>query len=163
IVAGVPALVLERTLGKRRSGGRLLQESWSIGFQAFPVSASASASVEAPSTYEDAARHAATYFASRTRGRGDATRGGTTITTPQRRRVYWHCAGCFSRGYGKSKSWFALWNSGPRPERHGHESLYTGGRKVCRCLRFCVRVRRKRSIHRKVFSGSVNFKGPSLR
>ena len=80
------------------------------------------------------------------------------ITTPQRRRVYWHCAGCFGRGYGKSKSWFALWNSGPGPERHGHESLCTGGGKVCRCRRFCVRVRRERSIHRKVFSGSVNMR-----
>jgi len=37
IVAGDPALVLERILCKRRSGGRLLQESWSIGFQTFPV------------------------------------------------------------------------------------------------------------------------------
>src|SRR4029450_3665356 len=60
------------------------------------------------------------------------------------------------RFYGKSKSWFALWNSGPRPERHGHESLCTGGGKVYRCHRFCVRVRRERSIHRKAFSGSVN-------
>src|SRR5439155_15270139 len=75
---------------------------------------------------------------------------------PQRRRVYWHRAGCFSRGYGKSKSWFALWNSGPWPERHGHESLYTGRGQVYRCHRFCVWVRRERSIHRKVFSGSVN-------
>jgi hypothetical protein len=37
IVAGDPALVLERTLCKRRSGGRLLQESWSIDFQASPA------------------------------------------------------------------------------------------------------------------------------
>src|SRR5258705_9213279 len=43
IVAGDPALVLERTLCKRRSGGRLLQESWSIDFQAFAASASAGA------------------------------------------------------------------------------------------------------------------------
>ena len=37
VVAGDPARVLERTLCKRRSGGRLLQKSWSIGFQAFPA------------------------------------------------------------------------------------------------------------------------------
>ena len=79
----------------------------------------------------------------------------TTITPSQRRRAYWHCAACFSRGYRKSKSWFALWNSGPRPERHGHESLSAGRGQVYRCHRFCVRVRRERSIHRKVFSGSV--------
>jgi len=156
IVIGDPAFGLERTLCKRRSTGRLLQESWSIDFQAFTASAWASASVDAPSTYEDAARHAATHFASSTCGRRGATRSRKTITLLQRRRVYWHCAGCFSRGYGKSKGWFALWNSGPRPERHGHESLYTGWGKVCRCYRFCVRVHRERSIHRKAFSGSVN-------
>jgi hypothetical protein len=97
IVAGDPAFVLELTLCKRRSGGRLLQERWSIDFQAFPASAGASASVDAPSTYEDPARHAATHFAS-------STCGGAIITTPQRRKVYWHCAGGFSRGYGKSES-----------------------------------------------------------
>ena len=69
--------------------------------------------------------------------------------------VYWHCAEGFSRGYGKSKSWFALRNSGPRPERHGLESLSAGRGQVYRCHRFCVRVGRERSIHRKVFSGSV--------
>src|SRR6266446_5400941 len=31
-------------------------------------------------------------------------RSRTTITIPQRKRVYWHRAGCFSLGYGKSKS-----------------------------------------------------------
>src|SRR5215831_12271232 len=44
----------------------------------------------------------------------------------------------------------------PGPERHGHESLFAGGRKVYRCYRFCVRARRERSIHRKILSGSVN-------
>jgi hypothetical protein len=158
IVAVDPAFVLERTPCKRRSGRRLFQQSWSIDFQAFPASAStsASASVNAPSTYEDATRHAAPHFAGISSGRGDVPRNRTTITTRQRRGVYYHCPGCFRCGYGKSKSWFALWNSGSRQERHGHESLYTGGRKVCRCHRFCVRVRRKRSIHRKVFFGSVN-------
>ena len=158
IVSGDPAFGLERTLCKRRSSGKLLQESWSIDFQAFTVSAfaSASASVDALSTYEDAARHAATHFASSTCGRHDATRNRTTITPLQRRRGYWHCAEGFSRGYGKSKSWFALRNSGPRPERHGLESLSAGRGQVYRCHRFCVRVRRERSIHRKVFSGSVN-------
>jgi len=43
----------------------------------------------------------------------------------------------------------------PGPERHGHESLFAGGRKVYRCYRFCVRARRERSIHRKILSGSV--------
>ena len=62
------------------------------------------ASVDAPSTYEDAARHAATHFASSTCGRRDATRSRTTITPSQRRRVYWHCAACFSRGYRKAKA-----------------------------------------------------------
>jgi len=33
--------------------------------------------------YEDAARHAATHFASRTRGRGDAICSRTTTTTPK--------------------------------------------------------------------------------
>ena len=33
----------------------------------------------------------------------------------------------------------------PGPERHGHESLFAGGRKVYRCYRFCVRARRERS------------------
>jgi len=37
IVAGDPAPVLEWTLCKRRSGGRLLQESWPIDFQTFPA------------------------------------------------------------------------------------------------------------------------------
>ena len=57
--------------------------------------ASASASVDAPSTCEDAARHAATHFASSTCGRRDGTRSRTTITPLQRRRGYWHCAEVF--------------------------------------------------------------------
>src|SRR6266403_1678707 len=133
MVAGDRAFVLERILCKRWAGGRFLQESWSLDFQAFTVPAFASASVDAPSTYEDAARHAATHFASSTCGRGDVTRSGTTITPLQRSRVYWHCSACFSRGYRKSKSWFALWNSGPRPERYGHESLSAGRGQVYRC------------------------------
>ncbi len=157
IVSGDPAFGLERILCKRRSSGKLLQESWSIDFQAFTVSASASASasVDAPSTYEDAARHAAIHFAISTCGRHGATRRGTTITPVQRRRICWHCAACFRQGYGKSKSWFALWSSGPWPERDGHESLSAGRGQVYRCHRFCVWVRRERSIHRKVFSSSV--------
>ena len=64
-------------------------------------------------------------------------------------------ANCFSRACGKSKRRYALWNSGPRPERHGHKSLFAGG-KLHRCQRFCPRVRCERSIHRKDFPGAVN-------
>ena len=91
----IPLLVLERTLCKRRSSGRLLQESWSLDFQAFTVPASASASVDAPSTCEDAARHAATHFASSTCGRRDAARSRTTITPLQRRRGLLALCGLF--------------------------------------------------------------------
>ena len=60
----------------------------------------------------------------------------------------------FSRACGKSKRRHALWNSGPRPERHGHKSLFTGG-KLHRCQRFSPRVRCERSIYRKDFPGAV--------
>ena len=49
--------------------------------------ASASASVDAPSTCEDAARHAATHFASSTCGRRDGTRSRTTITPSKEEEV----------------------------------------------------------------------------
>src|SRR2546429_1182513 len=84
-----------------------------------------------PSACEHAARHATTDFASSTCGRRNAARSRTTITPSQR--AHWQCAACFSRGYRKSKSWFALCNSGPRPERYGHESLSAGRGQVYRC------------------------------
>src|SRR6185503_8779549 len=100
-------------------------------------------------------RHTTIHGASSTCGRRDATRGRAIITTLQGRRVYRQCAGSFTRGVGKSKSWLALCSSGPGPERHGYESLSAGRGQVYRRHRFHVRVRRERSIHRKVFSGSV--------
>src|SRR5205814_3544237 len=114
---------------------RLLQESWSLDFQAFTVPgyASASASVDGPSACEYATCHAATDFASITCSRRNAARSRATITPAQTRRAYWQCAACFSRGYRESKSWFALWNSGSRPERYGHESLSAGRGQVYRC------------------------------
>ena len=161
IVPDDRAFVLERILCKRRSGGRLLQESWSIGYETSATRAfgSARAPVDALSTCEDAARHAPIHFTSSTCSGDDATCSPTTIATSQRRRVGWHDAECFSRGHRKSKSWFALWNSSPRPERHGFESLSAGRGQVYRCQWFRVRVRCERSIHRQIFSGSLNSHG----
>src|SRR5436190_2237130 len=85
----VIAFVLERLLCKRWAGGRLLQETWSLDFQAFTVPASASASVDRPSACEYAARHAATDFASSTCGRRNAARSRAIITPAQTRRACW--------------------------------------------------------------------------
>jgi hypothetical protein len=147
-LAGRRPLSIERRLGKRRSGRRFFQKSWPVNFEGFSTSAGAA-------TTQEGAEHPATCFPNIKCTRGKSESNRRAIETCQRREAYSHCAPGFSRTCGKSKRRYALWNCRPRPERHGHESLFTGG-KLHRCQRFRSRVRCERSIHRKDFPGAVN-------
>ena len=151
-LAGGRARLFGRRAGKRRSGRRLFQETWPLDFEGFPASAGAESNQEEA----DLGRRA-THVQTIKRRRGDrgAERNRTAIKPCQRREVYCHCATGFSRARGKNKRRYPLWNSGSRPQRHGHKSLFTG-RKLHRCQRLCSWVRCERSIYREDFLGAVN-------
>ena len=136
-------------MGKRRSGRRFFQKSWPIRFQGFP------ASTVPPTNQKDNAELAANYLWRIKSSPAVADCARRASKTCEGREAYCDSFAGFGCPCRKSNRRFALWNSGPRPERHGHKSLFTGG-KLCRCQRFCSRVRCERSIHRKVFPGAVN-------
>jgi len=150
LLPGGSALLFERMVSKRGSRGRFFQESWPIDFEGFPAAASAAANQE-----EASLGLWATHFPKIKRRRGDPKCTRTAVTTCQRREVHSHRAAGFSRVCERIKRRYALWNSDPRPERHGYKSLFAGG-KLHRCQRFCSRIRCERSIHRKDFPGAVD-------
>ena len=129
----------------RRSPRRFLQESWRINFESFPASASSQ------SRQENTAFQ--TRYFSRIKcspGNADSTFGA--ITACPKREPSSHGAAGLSRATGKRR--YALWNSGPRPERHRHKSLFARG-VLHRCQCLSARVRCERPVHRKDFPRAV--------
>lgn len=137
---------------ERRSVGRFCQESWAIRFESFPAATNAE-----PNREENQACVAASGFASSESCRGVRDSARTTNKSCSRRKGYSydHCDAGFSCSAGKSKRRYAVWNSGARPQRNGHQSLFTR-RELRRRQRLSAWIRCERPIHRKGFPGPVN-------
>jgi hypothetical protein len=119
LLASGCVVFFERTMRKCRSGGRFFQESWPINFESFPASA------YTQSRQENAAFQTRRF--SRIKccaANADSTRGAATACP--KREASSRSASGFSRASGKRG--YALWNSGPRPERPSHQSLFTRGK-----------------------------------
>ena len=131
------------------SGRRFFQEGRPINFEGFPASAGTA------SDQKDEAFPPETAFPRIKGPRGESECIRRATEACKRRTACCSSTASFSRACGKSKGRYALWDSGPRPQRHGDQSLFSTG-KLCRCQRVCSRNRSERSVHRKDFPGPVN-------
>ena len=119
LLPGGGALLFERMVSKRRPGGRFFQESWPIDFEGFP------APPYTRSNHEKAGSQGKHFPRIKcSPSKADSTRGA--VTACPKRETSSHGAAGFGRASGKRR--YALWNSGPRPERDGHKSLPAGGK-----------------------------------
>src|SRR5262249_1199081 len=101
------------------SSRRLFQESWPINFESFPAS-----------TYTHSKQKKAgsqpRHFSRIKCCPANAESTRSVITACPKRETSPRRATGFGRASSKRR--YALWNSGPWPERYGDKSLFAGGR-----------------------------------